>query len=393
VLVLGGGDGAPGFWGEGGAFLLSPPTGLNRRLFGDQYRTFDFDQRPVTYLEASAGVAFDRTLEQKGSERAAAGLLGLHLIYGLPGDRGWPVRRPFDHFDLQFNLRATGRESPSGALFIRGMLAGSRTDGAWRGVWGLTGIFDYASPSLFHLSTVALGMSTTGQLGSRGGVALQGTALLGTGFGSAGAAAAPADGSDSHRGPAAQLVLETRLLLGNRAAIGAGLRQYLVAGVGVTSGSEAQSHLTLSGRLRIGGPHAIGVDWLDARRRSSHADAPDSRQRSSGLSVSYVLATDPWFGAQPRRRPRPGGEPHPGGRRPTIPGPAGCRKTGLRLSIDRGQEVRERCAGSSRERTASSARRWSSASGPAATRCAPWCSPEPTPARWRRSQPRWPPAT
>ncbi len=301
VLLLGGGDGSPGLWREGAAFLLSPPTGVNRRLFGDRYRTFDFDHRPITYLEAFAGAAFDRALEPKGEGTETSALLGLHLVYGLPGDLGWPVRHPFDHFDLQCSLRTTEREVASGALFIRGMLAGSHIEGAWRGAWGLTGIFDYAAPSVFHLSTAALGVSTTGQLGARGGVALQGTALLGAGFGTGDAMAEPA-ALDSHRGPAAQLVLETRLLVGDRADVGAGLRQYLIAGAGSTGGFETLSHLTLSGRLRIGGRHAIGVEWLDARRRSRYAAAvPDSRQHSSGLSVFYVLLTDPWFGAQPRR--------------------------------------------------------------------------------------------
>ncbi len=300
VLLLVGGDGAPGFWREGAAFLLSPPTGMNRRLFGDRYRSFDFEQRLVTYLEAFAGAAFDHASELQGGATAPAALLGLHLVYGLPGAGGWPVRHPFDHFDVQCNLRIPERESPSGSLFIRGMLIGSRIEQAWSGAWGLAGIFDYAAPSVFHLSTAALGVSTTGQLGGRGGVALQGTALLGAGFGSGDGMAGPTVGLDRHHGPATQLVLEARLLLGDRAAVGAGLRQYLIAGAESGSGLEASSHLTLSARLRLGGRHAVGVEWLQAQRWSRYAGAPDSRQHSSGLSISYVLMTDRWFGAARR---------------------------------------------------------------------------------------------
>lgn len=300
VLLLAGGDGAPGFWREGAAFLLSPPAGVNRRLFGDRYRTFDFEQRPVTYLEAFAGAALDRASELQGGAAMPGAMLGLHLVYGLPGDAGWPVRHPFDHFDLQCGLRILGPGSPSGALFIRGVLMGSRIEEAWRGLWGLTGIFDYAAPSVFQVSTAALGVSTTGQLGGRGEVALQGTALLGAGFGTGDAMAGPTVGPDRHHGAAAQIVLEARLLLGERAAVGAGLRQYLIAGAESGSGLEASSHLTLSARLRLGGRHALGVEWLEARRWSSYAGGPDSRQRSSGLSISYVLTTDRWFGAARR---------------------------------------------------------------------------------------------
>lgn len=300
VLLLVGGDGAPGFWREGAAFLLSPPTGVNRRLFGDRYRSFDFEQRPVTYLEAFAGAAFDHASALQGGATAPGALLGLHLVYGLPEAGGWPVRHPFDHFDVQCSLRIPERESPSGALFIRGMLIGSRIEEAWRGVWGLAGIFDYAAPSVFHLSTAALGVSTTGQLGDRGGVVFQGTALLGAGFGSGDAMAGPTVGLDKHHGAAAQIVLETRLLLGDRAVVGAGLRQYLIAGAESGSGLEASSHLTLSGRLRLGGRHAVGIEWLEAQRWSRFAGGPDSRQHSSGLSISYVLTTDRWFGAARR---------------------------------------------------------------------------------------------
>ncbi len=301
VLVLTGGDGAPGFWREGAALLVSPPTGANRLMFGDRYRTFDFDRRPAVYLEASAGVGLERAPRPGGGSGATVALLDLHLAHGLPGEGGWPVRHPFDHFDLQLGLRSGERESLVAALFIRGMLAASRIQGSWSGVWGLAGLYDYSTPGAFHVSTAALGVSATGQLGARGGVALQGTALLGGGFGSAGAAVAPAGSAGDHRGPAAQAVLESRLLLGDRAAIDAGLRQYLVAGSAASNGLEAQHQLSLSGRLRVLGPHAVGVGWMSAWRWSRSPGVPDARQRSSELSFFYTLSTDRALGARPRR--------------------------------------------------------------------------------------------
>ncbi|HET6923516.1 MAG TPA: hypothetical protein VFI16_10260, partial [Anaeromyxobacteraceae bacterium] len=295
----------PGLWRGLGAFLLSPPTGVNRMIFGDAYRTFDFDRQPVTYLQAFAGVgvAYDRTpVEQSGDETAGTAHAGLRLAFGLPDERGFPVRHPFDHFDLAFTVAATERESPFGALFIRGMLAGTRIEGSWRGLWGLTGVFDYVAPRVFRVGTVGLGISTTGQLGTRGEVALQGTALLGAGFGNAGAITQPIGGRDYHSGPAAQVVLEARLLLGDTAAIGAELRQYLVAGAVETRGFEEMTYLTLSGLVRIAGPHAVSVERLATRRRAAYGDGPDIHQRSTALSISYVMVTDPWFGAY---RPRP----------------------------------------------------------------------------------------
>jgi hypothetical protein len=304
VLALGPGHERPGFWRGLGALLLSPPAGVNRMIFGDTYRTFDFDRRPVTYFQifAGGGVAYDRTpREQTGDQTAVTAHAGLHLAFGLPDERGFPVRHPFDHFDLAFTLAATEREAPFGALFIRGILAGARIEGRWRGLWGLTGIFDYVAPRVFRVGTAALGISATGQLGTRGAVALQGTAMLGAGFGNAGATTQPIGGRDYHSGPAAQVVLEARVLLGDTAVLGADLRQYLVAGAVETRGFEEMTYLTLSGLVRIGGPHAVGVERLAARRRAAYTDVPDIQQRSTALSISYALVTDPWFGAyQPR---------------------------------------------------------------------------------------------
>jgi hypothetical protein len=300
VLILAGGDGDPGFWREGAAFLVSPPTGANRLMFGDRYRTFDSDPRPTVYLEATAGVGLERAPRPGGGSGATAALLDLHLVHGLPGEGGWPVQHPFDHFDLQLGLWSGERESLVEALFIRGMLAASSIQGGWNGIWGLTGLYDYATPGAFHVSSAALGVSTTGQLGARGGVALQGTALLGGGFGSAGAALGPAGSAGDHRGPAAQLVLESRLHLGDRAAIGAGLRQYLVAGSAASNGLEAQHQLSLSGRLHLFGPHAVGVGWINAWRWSRSTGVPDARQHSSEVSFFYTFSTDRAFGARPR---------------------------------------------------------------------------------------------
>jgi hypothetical protein len=45
----------------------------------------------------------------------------------------------------------------------------------------------------------------------------------------------------------------------------------------------------------------VGVERLAARRRAAYTDVPDIQQRSTALSISYALVTDPWFGAyQPR---------------------------------------------------------------------------------------------
>ncbi len=54
-------------------------------IFGDAYRTFDFDWQPVNYLQASVGggVAYDRTpVEQSGDQTTPAVHAGFHAAGG-----------------------------------------------------------------------------------------------------------------------------------------------------------------------------------------------------------------------------------------------------------------------------------------------------------------------
>jgi hypothetical protein len=84
------------------------------------------------------------------------------LGYGLPGKPDDSYDRPFDYFNLDVGLdTATGVES----VFSRGLLYGSdyASGSNYRGIWGLYGLYDYAAPNIFGVSSTAGAFGTNGQ--------------------------------------------------------------------------------------------------------------------------------------------------------------------------------------------------------------------------------------
>jgi len=84
---------------------------------------------------------------------------------------------------------------------IRGLLVGAAYEvgEAYRGVWGVFGLYDYLSPQLFRVADTAIAAGTVGQWWLAEQIALQVTALGGLGFGASGTVADRAE-RDYHYG-------------------------------------------------------------------------------------------------------------------------------------------------------------------------------------------------
>ena len=98
----------------------------------------------------------------------------------------------------------------------RGLLFGSdyKSGDSYRGVWGLSGSYDYISPELFSVSSTALSLGTTGQWQLSDSTALQGTCLGGVGWTAVGTLADAEVDRDYRYGYSPQVLVETRLLFG-----------------------------------------------------------------------------------------------------------------------------------------------------------------------------------
>lgn len=258
----------PTFWRELGAATISPATGFNRLAFRNRFDAVFPSNDAVTYGRLSLGIATStrNRFEPVADFKQTEALADVSLDYGLPGAPGYQYRRPFDHFVFKATVStANGMEN----LMTRGLLVG--TDYAigerYRGVWGIYGSYDYMEPRTFRVSSTAVSVGTTGQLWLSPTVALQGSALIGTGYATVGSVNARSD-NDLHYGVAPQALLALRLIFGDRVSLDTATRGYFVSGVGGvnTAGHDNIYRADVALTMRVKKQHAVSLRYLYSRR-------------------------------------------------------------------------------------------------------------------------------
>ena len=292
--VLDGGGDRPGFWHELGALVLSPANGFNRALYGNRYRPRDLDDQPFT-SEFRAGVGVAEQGDVGSTDRTASTPLSvsIHLVNGVPGS-DFAFRRPLDYFDATFALvvdRKAATSESYGEIMLRGLLLGrSYGTAPTRGVWGLYANYDYIAPPIFRAGSSNLGLGTIGQL-DWGAVALQGTALIGVGFGSGGSTEVVTGFRDYHIGLQAVTQLDAKLYLWDRLRLRLVSREYYISGRASPEPDSFEdiSYGSLSLTWRVAGPHALGVQLLGARRQARYGASPDVASEYGSLNLFYEL--------------------------------------------------------------------------------------------------------
>ena len=304
-LMLEGGEGAPGFWRELGAAFISPPTALNRLLFGERYTPILKSRHAAVFSLVQAGGGVNSKLRNSRSAEAIdrnAAMGSFAMSYGLPGRPGYLYLRPFDYFHFELSGLHENRKNFAN-LMTRGLLFGQKYEAgdAYQGVWGLYGSFDYLSPQIFRFSTTAASLGTTFQWRLRRSIALQGTALGGLGYGTAGTVVPLGNEEDYHYGAAPQGLLALRLLFGKLAMLDMSARGYYLSGTGAgrAPGKEQIGRLNTSILVRIYGHHAVGINYLLTSREARYSGAvlPDRRQLVETVGIVYSLIGDVHFGA------------------------------------------------------------------------------------------------
>jgi hypothetical protein len=312
-LLLEGGGQKPGFWRELGAAAISPPTGLNRLVFGDRFDPVFPSRDPAIFIRLRLGATLTTSVRDDLSSdvQEEEGSADFSIIYGLPGTPGYRYTRPFDYF--VFNLTAIPNASmvqnAVENVTIRGLLVGDRHEWGddYRGVWGLFAGFDYLSPQIFRLSSTDLSLGAVGQWWLSRTVALQGTGLVGLGFGAAGTVA-DREERDYHYGVIPQTLLGVRIIFGDLAMVEAASRQYYVIGEGEGAGSEDRIDLDLINRATVGvtvrlfGPHALGIQYVVSTRDARFEGLRDRQQSIETLTLSYNFLGQRQFGAVDWRR-------------------------------------------------------------------------------------------
>jgi len=308
-LLLEGGGEEPSVWRELGAAILSPPTGVNRLLFGERFRPVFPSHDPAIFLRARVGYALTTNIHTGGllnqPEEHDANL-EFYMTYGLPGKPGYHYRRPFDFFLFEFTAVPSAPEVGNAIenLTIRGLLAG--TDYAWgenyRGVWGLFGGYEYLSPQVFRLAATNLSLGTVAQWWLSRTVALQGTVLGGAGFGAAGTVG-DKDERDYRFGIIPHAIVGARLIFSDLAMLEAQGRQYWVVGVGsgASNSADAFGHEVIDRAsaaltVRLFGPHALSLSYLISTRDAT-LTGRDRHQQVETVTLSYNFLGHRRFGA------------------------------------------------------------------------------------------------
>jgi hypothetical protein len=298
-LLLENDGGPPGFWRELGAAALSPPTGLNRLVFGNRFDAVFPSHDPAISTRFQLGTSVNTVFGGQGVSRFREneGTADFQLAYGLPGKPGYSYTRPFDYFNFQFTASTANTFEN---IIIRGLLVGApyAAGDSYRGVWGLYGTYDYISPQIFRVSSTALNLGTTAQWWLSRAVALQGTALGGVGYGAAGTIHGSGE-RDYHYGATPQALLELRLILGDRAMVNVTGHEYFVSGMGSTEsrGSENIARGTASFTLRIYDRHAIAFKYVASTRDAHYPDLPDRHQSVGTATIAYTFLGSTGFGA------------------------------------------------------------------------------------------------
>jgi hypothetical protein len=300
-LLLEHGGKHPGVWREIGAAAISPSLGFNRLAFGERFRGVFDSHDPATYTYVRMGWnkidgLFDPAVSQNVKRNAAT--LDYHMSYGLPGKDDYTYTRPFDYFDFEFTTTTANMFEN---IVSRGLLAGRNyaVGDNYRGVWGVYGSYDYFSPQVFRVSSTALSLGTTGQLWLSKNVALQGTALLGVGYGAAGTIHGSGE-RNYHYGATPQALLAARMLFGESANLDLTARSYYVSDVASTEnrGSERIFRGDAAFTMRVHGPHSVTLKYNDSRRDARYFDLANTRQSVKTLSLLYTyLFDDTRFGA------------------------------------------------------------------------------------------------
>ena len=308
-LLLEGGGENPGFWRELSAAVISPPTGLNRLMFGERFRPVFPSHDPAIFLRLRVGATLTTDVESGGllaQPKEQEGNAEFLMVYGLPGKPGYQYKRPFDFFLFEFTAvpNASTAANAIENVTIRGLLAGTGYEWGdnYRGLWGLFGGYEYLSPQIFRLATTNLALGTVAQWWLTGTVALQGSVLGGAGFGAAGTVG-DRDERDYRYGVIPHAIVGLRLIVGDLVMLEAEGRQYWVVGIdsGASPNAEEFGHELINRAgvglsVRVYGPHALSLSYR-VTTRDATLSGRDRHQSVETVTLSYNFLGQRRFGA------------------------------------------------------------------------------------------------
>ena len=297
-LVLTNKSDMPYVWREWAAAAISPSYGFNRLLYGNRFEDSFSDHDPVYYSRLRIGKNRNIGPEARNSAdvKRNDAEVDFAMDYGLPGQDRYSYNRPFDYFAFRaMASSANGME----LLSSRGLLFG--TDYSWgeayRGIWGIYANYDYLAPQIFHVSTTALSVGTTGQWWALQKLAVQGSLQAGVGYSAASNSNPAPDDRNYHYGMAPRLGLSLRVIADSRASLDIDAQQYFLGRIANRSaGRDDISRVDTALTWRLHGRQAIGVKYTWSHRNASIAGVGDRPQTLATIGLYYTLLGLDTFG-------------------------------------------------------------------------------------------------
>ena len=280
------------------AAVLSPATAVNDALLdGRIVRPVPVEQRFQGRLSFGASTLAADT--RTGAIKPVPGaFFGFRVSHGVPGEM--ELTEPFDHYDVELDFSSATLEpwqqlhdvrGPTWLLTARGLLVGSQgrfgDDGGI--LYGLFGTLDYGGPQLLRVSAAGVGPGLALAARPVSSVALDATFLAAATFGSGGAYVPPVVDRDYRFGFGTLLLAEGRAWLAGRLELAVTGRGYLIPAA-VGGGAERLFIGKASARLRVLGPHAVGVETTLTRRWAAYPDSVYSERSSlTAFTYSYLF--------------------------------------------------------------------------------------------------------
>jgi hypothetical protein len=286
-------DGRPGFWRQAAAAVISPPTAVNRLVYGDRFKAIFPSGDPPVSSQFQLGLMGAATSQgtSPSFERGEA-TAGFAVDYGMPNGSAYTHRQPFDYFTLEV---ASSSASRFESIFSRGLIFGKDYGGVRgsshpvQGVWGLYGSYDYVAPQLFRVSSTALSVGSSFRRQVFGQSALQGTIMAGIGYGAVGSLTA-GDDRAYHYGVTPQVLANMRFLAG-RSLVDLTLRDYHVSSIAAREdrGADNVARVDLQFTFRVVGHHAATVKYLWSQREAFSPNLTDTLQSRGSIGFFYTF--------------------------------------------------------------------------------------------------------
>lgn len=281
-----------------GAALLDPMGALNAELLGEQWSSDVLDDPAFVRWQfgATAATVFDRVYEVQRDRTPPQAVVAVLLVSGAPWNPRATYEVPLSYFDLRADLSFPFKVV--GNIFIRGLLFGQRFGPA--GVWGLFGVYDYASAAIVRASGVGFGPGAVFQWQPFAGWYVQAaTQVAGSPFAAAGQLAFVSrdQGRDYHVGPGVQANLDLRVIRPGLFQLELSARNWLVFGAYLPpQGYESITWVTVATTIPIWRWFGAGAEFTVSDRRARFEGA--GTEFDTGLSLRLLLSvmSEPHFG-------------------------------------------------------------------------------------------------